>query len=132
MTKMKHIVNFAAVAAAFALCAAGCASAPSPGDADPRIAIDRSAANLVRTVAVDYGTSKSDTPTLSVTVKSISGSTRKLQYRVVWMGANGLPLDSALSVWKIMTLDPGEIGDCRAIAPRSDVHSFRFELRKAR
>ena len=120
--------TFPAILAAFAL-AAGCAT--SRESADPRIVVDPSASSILRVLTVDYGETKGGNPIVALSVRSTSSSQRRIQYRTVWIGANGSAMDSALSVWKTMTLNPDEIGDIRAVAPRSDVSGFRVELRKA-
>lgn len=120
--------TFPAILAAVAL-AAGCAT--SRVAADPRIVVDPSVSSIVRVLTVDYGETKGSNPVVALSVQSTSSSQRKIQYRTVWIGANGSAMDSALSIWKTLTLDPGEVGDIRAVAPRADVSGFRVELRKA-
>ncbi len=120
--------TFPAILAAFAL-AAGCAT--SRVAADPRIVVDPSVSSLVKVLTVDYGETKGANPVVALSLQSTSGRTRKIQYRTVWFDANGAPVASALSLWKTATLDPDEIADLRAVAPRSDVNGFRVEIRKA-
>ena len=107
----------------------GCAT--SRIAADPRIVVDSSASSIVRVLTVDYGETKGANPVVSLSVQSTSGSQRRLQYRAIWIGADGGALDSALSIWKTVTLDPKEVADLKAIAPRADVKGFRIEIRKA-
>ena len=107
----------------------GCAT--SPVTADPRIVVDPAAASIVDVLTVDYGETKGGNPVVSATVRSKKGSQRKIQYRTVWIGPNGAAIDSALSLWKTATLDPREVADLHAVAPRPDVEGFRLEIRKA-
>lgn len=107
----------------------GCATSRTL--ADPRIFIDDSASNLIRVLTLDYGETKGANQVVSLSVQSTSGSTRKLQYRAVWIGPDGSAVDSVLSIWNLVTLDPGEVADLKAVAPRSDTKGFRFEVRKA-
>lgn len=123
---MKPAILSALAALAFL---AGCATSRTA--ADPRIVIDSSASGLVRVLTVDYGETKGDNPVVALSLQSTSGSQRKLNYRAIWIGADGAAMDSALSIWKTVTLDPGEVADIRAVSPRSDVKGFRIEVRKA-
>lgn len=110
------------------LSAVGCASRPV---GDPRIVLDPSAAGLVRVLTVDYGETKGANPVVSLSLRSESRFTRRIEYRTVWLAPNGAALDSTLSIWKPMTLTPREVGNIQAVAPRSDVSGFRMEIRKA-
>ena len=107
---------------------AGCAS---PRVADPRIVVDPSASSIVQVLTVDYGATKGANPVVALSVKSTSGSVRKIQHRTVWFDQNGAAINTILSKWKTVTLDPGEVADLRAVAPRADAQGFRFEIRKA-
>ena len=108
---------------------AGCAT--SRVASDPRIVIEPSASSLLRVLTVDYGQTQGANPVVSLAVQSISGSSRKIQYRTIWIAPNGSAIDSTLSVWKTVTLDPHEVADFKAIAPRADAQGFRMEIRKA-
>ena len=107
---------------------AGCAS---PRVADPRIVVDPSASSIVQVLTVDYGATKGANPVVALSVKSTSGSVRKIQHRTVWFDPNGAAINTILSKWKTVTLDPGEVADLRAVAPRADAQGFRFEIRQA-
>lgn len=107
---------------------AGCAS---PRVADPRIVVDPSASSIVQVLTVDYGATKGSNPVVALSVKSTSGSVRKIQHRTVWFDPNGAAINTILSKWKTVTLDPGEVADLRAVAPRADAQGFRFEIRQA-
>lgn len=109
--------------------AIGCASHRI---ADPRIVIDPSASSIVKVLTVDYGETKGANPVVSLSLQSTSGHTRHIEYRTVWLGANGAAIDSALSIWKPVTIDPREVADLKSVSPRSDVTGFRIEIRKAR
>lgn len=117
-----------ALAAAVAVCA-GCAT--SRVASDPRIVVDPSVSSLVKVLTVDYGETKGANPVVALALQSTSGRTRRIQYRTVWLDKNGAAVSSALSVWKTATLDPDEVADLKAVAPRSDVSGFRVEIRKA-
>lgn len=107
---------------------AGCATSRV---ADPRVVVDPSAASIVEVLSVDYGETKGANPVVALSVRSTSGSVRRIQHRAVWFDPNGAALDPTLSIWKTVTLDPGEVADLRAVAPRSDAQGFRFEIRRA-
>lgn len=123
----KHIPSLLA-ALAVLIGAVGCASQRI---GDPRIVLDRSAAGLVRVLTVDYGATQGANPVVALSVQSTSGRTRKIEYRTVWLDPNGAAMNSALSIWKPLTLQPREVGNIQAVAPRSDVSGFRMEIRKA-
>lgn len=121
---------FAAAILSSMVLLAGCAS--SRVAADPRIVVDSSASSLIKVLTVDYGATKGENPVVSLAVQSRKGSVRRIEYRAVWIGANGSAIDSPLSMWKTVTLDPHEVADLKSVAPRSDVQGFRLEIRKAR
>ena len=125
---MKKETLLRLIATALLAGAVGCASRPI---GDPRIVLDPSAAGLVRVLTVDYGETKGANPVVSLSLQSASRYTRRIEYRTVWLAPNGAALDSALSIWKPMTLNPREVGNIQAVAPRSDVSGFRMEIRKA-
>lgn len=111
-----------------ALAMAGCAT--SRVEADPRVAIDPSASSLVEVLTVDYGESKTGSPTVTAAVRNKTSSVRRLEWRIVWIDANGRPDDSLLAAWKRFTLDPREIADLHSTSPRPDASGFRFEVRR--
>ena len=123
----KHIPSLLA-ALAVLIGAAGCATRRI---GDPRVILDSSAAGLVRVLTVDYGVTKGENPVVALSVQSTSGRTRKIEYRTVWLDPNGAAINSTLSIWKTLTLQPREVGNVKAVAPRSDVSGFRMEIRKA-
>lgn len=126
---MKRTTPTAAAALAALSILAGCAT--SRVAADPRIVVDPSARGLVDVLTVDYGETKGANQVVSLSLRSTSGLTRSIQYRTIWIGADGGALDSALSIWKTVTLDPREVASVKAVAPRPDVQGFRMEIRKA-
>lgn len=123
----KHILSILA-ALAVIIGATGCTTQRV---GDPRVVIDPSAAGLVRVLTVDYGETKGANPVVALSMQSTSGHTRKIEFRTVWLDPNGVALNSALSIWKPLTLQPREVGNVQAVAPRSDVSGFRMEIRKA-
>ena len=125
----KHIPSILA-ALAVLITVAGCATRQQ-NIGDPRIVLDKSATGLVRVLTVDYGATQGENPVVALSMQSTSGRTRKIEYRTVWLDPNGAALKSALSIWMPLTLQPREVGNIKAVAPRSDVSGFRMEIRKA-
>lgn len=109
--------------------AIGCATPRT--QSDPRIVIDSSVPSAVQVLTVDYGKTKGENPVVSLSVRNTGHFSRRIQYRAVWFDQSGNPVDSVVSNWKSATLDSGETADLRAVSPRADAETFRFELRKA-
>lgn len=57
---------------------------------------------------------------------------RKLEYRVVWIGENGLEIQSIASNWRFKSLAPREIAALKAVAPVEYACDFRFHVQDAK
>ena len=52
-----------------------------------------------------------------------------LEYKVQWLDEAGLEIESVLSTWQNMAVQPGEIKGLGAVAPSKDAVDFRCYIR---
>lgn len=57
---------------------------------------------------------------------------QKIEYRVGWLGENGLEIQSIASNWRFRSLAPREIVPLKAVAPVDYACDFRFHVQEAR
>ena len=120
---------FAAIGAAF-LC--GCVATNLP-PMDRRVTV---AADLgTRIYVTDVRCAKaatSDFYTFQANVVNTTSSDLKVEWKVVWLVAEGVTLDSVVSTWNSRVLNPQEICALKGTAPRKDAADMLFYVRRAR
>ena len=57
---------------------------------------------------------------------------RGIEWRIVWLDANGLELPSAVSNWAKLMVSPKDIAEVRCVAASQAAADFRFHLRRLR
>ena len=57
---------------------------------------------------------------------------RGVEWRVVWLDATGLEIESAVSNWAKRMISAKDIGEIRTVAPSQAAVDFRFHLRRLR
>ncbi|MBP5286085.1 MAG: YcfL family protein [Kiritimatiellae bacterium] len=55
-----------------------------------------------------------------------------VDWKVQWLDADGIEIDSAVSSWNTRTLQPFEIRALKCTAPRQEASDMRFYARKSR
>ena len=120
---------FAAIGAAV-LC--GCVATNLP-PADRRVTV---AADLgTRVYVTDVLCAKaatSDFYTFQANVVNTTSSDLKVEWKVVWLDADGVTIDSVVSTWNSRVLNPQEICALKGTAPRKDAADMLFYVRRAR
>ena len=95
------------------------------------------------TIAPDLGTSVYVTDircvkgptgiyTFQANVVNNTGSDSAVQWKVVWLDADGVTIDSAVSTWSDRMLQPYEVGALKGVAPTSKAVDMMFYVRRAR
>jgi len=116
----------------FALCACmGCVSYHTP-PMDRRITVSPDMGTSIWVTDVRLAKAHSQHYTLQVNVVNNTGSVVRMEYKVVWLDANGLEIPSIVSIWQMMSAASHEVVGLTATAPSPDAVDFRFYVRPAR
>ncbi len=65
-------------------------------------------------------------------VVNVRSGDRGVEWKVVWLDADGSEIDSLVSSWNKVMLAPNEIKGLKATAPRADAADARFYVRRLR
>ena len=95
------------------------------------------------TIAPDLGTSiyvtdirctkgSSDYYTFQATVVNNSSSERAVEWKVVWLDADGVAIDSAVSSWAARMIQPYEVCALKGTAPSMAAVDMMFYVRRAK
>lgn len=122
----KTMMLLCAAAVAFVT---GCVSTPMPPmDARVTVAPDLGSRLYVSDVRCTKGTS--DYLTLQVNAVNNTRSELAVQWKVVWLDPDGMEIDTIVSSWNSMALQPHEIRGLKCTAPRMDAADMRFYVRR--
>ena len=55
-----------------------------------------------------------------------------VEWKVQWLDAEGLEIESAVSTWNALMIQPNEIRGLKGTAPKPDAADMRFYARKAK
>ena len=70
--------------------------------------------------------------TFQANLMNVRNKTLAVDWKVQWLDAEGIEIDSVVSTWNTRALQPFEIRALKATAPRPDAADMRFYVRKAR
>ena len=70
--------------------------------------------------------------TFQANVVNLRSGERGVEWKVVWLDADGVEIETLLSSWNKAMLAPNEIKSLRATAPRPDAVDMRFYIRRLR
>ena len=131
---MKKLVMIAMGAAVCAL--AGCIAPPQnaqagAGPVDVRVTIAPDLFGDVVVTDVRCAKGKSDYLTLQANLVNNCSSPLAVDWRVQWLDADGVEIDSVVSSWNARMLQPYEICGLKATAPKPDAADMRFYVRKS-
>ena len=124
---MKKIMSLVSAAALAVL--AGCVVAPVP-PMDTRVTIAPDLGHKLYVTDVRCTKGHSDFLTLQVNAVNNTGSELRVQWKVVWLDPEGMEIDSLVSSWNSLALQPHEIRGLKGTAPRVDAADMRFYARK--
>lgn len=109
----------------------GCVSTPLP-PMDRRVTI---AENLGCDLFItDVRCAKGTSAYCTLQANAVNNTARELwvEWRVDWLDADGVAIDSAVSTWNNVAIAPKEIKSLQAVAPRPDAADMRFYVRRMR
>jgi uncharacterized protein YcfL len=115
--------------AAAAALMTGCVATPVP-PMDTRVTIAPDLGHKLYVTDVRCTKGHSDFLTLQVNAVNNTGSELRVQWKVVWLDPEGMEIDSLVSSWNSLALQPHEIRGLKGTAPRVDAADMRFYARK--
>lgn len=121
-----------AVSAACALLAAAFSGCGTPPPVDSRVTIAADVAGDVVVSDIRCPRNQSGFMTLQANVVNVRSGDRGVEWKVVWLDADGVEIDSLVSSWNKVMLAPNEIKGLKSTAPRPDAADMRFYLRRLR
>ena len=124
---MGRTVFAALVVAACAF--SGCSTLPP---ADTRITIAADVASDIRVTDARCVKGSGDYFTFQANVVNNCTSQRVVEWKVQWLDADGVAIDSVVSSWNSRAIQPMEICALKSTAPCPEAADFRFYVRKAR
>ena len=124
---MKKLLAFAMAVAAAAF--SGCSTLPP---ADTRVTIAADVAGDVVISDIRCPRNQAGFLTFQANVVNVRSGERGVEWKVAWLDADGVEIDTLLSSWNKVVLAPNEIRVLKATAPRPDAADMRFYLRRLR
>ena len=124
---MKKLMMIILAAAATAL--AGCISSPIPPE-DSRVTIAPNLGNRLYVTDVRCTKGASQYLTFQANVVNNTDSELRVQWKVLWLDSDGIEIDSAVSAWNDVAVQPFDIKGLKGTAPRMDAADMRFYVRE--
>lgn len=124
MKKMMMML-FAAGVAVFT----GCVSAPVP-PMDSRVTIAPNLGQQLYVTDVRCAKGSSQYLTFQANVVNNTDSELRVQWKVQWLDPDGMEIDSLVSSWNSLAIQPYDIKGLKGTAPRTDAADMRFYVRE--
>lgn len=124
---MKKIVILLLSAATVLL--TGCVSTPvAPVDRRVTLSPDLTGDVMVTDIRCTKGTG--DFLSFQANVVNMTGSDYRVEWRIVWLDADGVEIESITSVWNRRMLAPQEIAGLKGTAPSKDAADMRLYVQR--
>lgn len=107
----------------------GCVSSPVPPQ-DRRVTISPNLGNRVYVTDVRCAKGASEYLTFQANVVNNTGYEMRVQWKVQWLDADGIEIDSLVSSWSSGAIQPYDIKGLKSTAPRADAADMRFYVRE--
>ena len=121
----KLMMLMLAAAAAFMT---GCVATPVP-PMDTRVTIAPDLGHKLYVTDVRCTKGSSDFLTLQVNAVNNTDPELRVQWKVVWLDPEGIEIDSVVSSWNSLALQPFEIRGLKGTAPTTNAADMRFYAR---
>ena len=125
---MKKLMILTAIAAAMT----GCISRNPIAPMDSRVTIAQDLAYDVYVTDVRCTKGTSDFLTFQANLVNNCHDPLAVEWKVQWLDADGMEIESLVSTWDALVIQPNEIRGLKGTAPKSDAADMRFYARKAR
>ena len=109
----------------------GCVSYHTP-PMDRRVTVAPDLGTYIWVTDVRLAKGSSQHYTFQANVVNNTGGIVRMEYKVVWLDANGLEIPSVVSTWQPMSAAARDIVGLTATAPSPDAVDFRFYVKVAR
>ncbi len=119
------------VAAVLAVLAVGCVSYHTP-PMDRRVTVAEDLGTAVWVTDVRCAKGTSPYATFQANVVNNTSYDLGVEWKVVWLDANGVTIDSLVSTWNKVMLAPKDIQALKGTAPRPDAADMLFYVRRLR
>ena len=119
------------VAAVLAVLAVGCVSYHTP-PMDRRVTVAEDLGTAVWVTDVRCAKGSSPYATFQANVVNNTSYDLGVEWKVVWLDANGVTIDSLVSTWNKVMLAPKDIQALKGTAPRPDAADMLFYVRRLR
>ena len=116
------------------LCAvllSGCVATNVP-PMDRRVTVAEDLGCRVYVTDVRCAKGKSDYPTFQANVVNNTSGDLGVEWKVVWLDADGVAIDTLASTWNKLMLPPKDIQALRSTSPRMDAVDMLFYVRRLR
>ena len=107
----------------------GCSTLPP---ADTRVTIAADVAGDIVISDIRCPRNQAGFLTFQANVVNVRSGERGVEWKVAWLDADGVEIDSLVSSWNKVMLAPNEIKGLKATAPRADAADARFYVRRLR
>lgn len=128
---MKSILVMICAAIGFAGCISRQPNEPQE-DLDTRVTVGPDLCYDVYVTDVRCTKGKSDFYTFQANLASRCSGDLPVEWKVQWLDADGIEIDSIVSTWNALMLQGFEIRALKGVAPRKDAADMRFYVRRAR
>jgi len=125
---MKSLIAFAAVAV---LCFSGCVSNPIP-PADRRVTVAEDLGTDVYVTDVRCVKTAGGYLTFQANVVNNAGGDLGVEWKVQWLDADGLEMESVVSSWNKVMIAAKDIKGLQGTAPSQTAADMRFYVRRLR
>ena len=125
MRKLMMMMILAAGAAVLS----GCISTPVP-PMDSRVTVAPNLGNKLYVTDIRCAKGSSEYLTFQANVVNNTGSDLRVQWKVQWLNQDGIEIDSLVSSWNSVAIQPYDIKGLKGTAPRTDAADMRFYVRE--
>lgn len=108
---------------------AGCVATYVP-PVDRRVTVAENIAGDVYVSDVRCAKGMSDHLTFQANVVNLTSREQWVEWKVVWLDAAGMEIDSIVSTWSSAAIAPKDIRALKGTAPHPDAADMRFYLRR--
>ena len=108
---------------------AGCISSPIP-PMDTRVTIAPNLGAKLYVTDVRCAKGTGDYLTFQANVVNNTRSELRVQWKVQWLDADGIEIDSLVSSWNSVAIQPFDMKGLKGTAPRTDAADMRFYVRE--
>jgi len=95
---------------------------------DKRVITDTGLYGRVRPIGINVATVSTGFLKIQLEVQNLSSSAQAFAYRVEWFDANGMIVETSLSVWIDRRIQGGETLSLTALAPNVTAKDFRIKM----